>query len=665
MPDPEIQPGVSPPLLGRASEIAAALDHLKTHRGTLLGVKARSGMGKTRLLREINARASELNQNVFLIDCRGTMTRAFQPLASLVRLAMGLDSALPSDQQYEKLSSQLKDMKGYELIDPFSKLLNIRPGVAEPSPDSTFTDHHEGEDLEEVFSSAAPITLPDAMIALLAHLANIKPITVMFDDLDESGVSSSGVVFALAEKLKASEVLPVNLVCSYNVDAPEEFQSHFSEPVIQLNALPQDTCAELALKLSGASSLDEEFAKHVCNFSEGNPLFIATLIKSLEADKQLSINKDGALSGTSSDLPATFAALIEHRINQLSSELQETLKSSAVLGDGFRTGVMSALRGGGMQTAGIQAELAELVEKGWLETNGKGRQTSYHFPHRAIQNTIYEMVPEERRKVLHNHAGDYYTVVTGGQKLRTEQAVYHYVKAGNADRALPVIDMAASRASAVNNRERLVMLYRLAINVAQERPELENRQIEFAEKLGDQYAASGDYEKAAEAYTKYTPSMVPENLYNKLGVVLLAVDPARANNVLSRALTIIQAGQHDDVRWAMEASMCWGLCLTNNHYDALRRCRDALGRLGDTVGFGSARSLMRAILGMVLYYSGEHQEALPHLESARAGWGARNFSAGVMLINQVLIGMPKPDITKVWLKVILPIFMPGGSSPQF
>jgi hypothetical protein len=56
---------------------------------------------------------------------------------------------------------------------------------------------------------------------------------------------------------------------------------------------------------------------------------------------------------------------------------------------------------------------------------------------------------------------------------------------------------------------------------------------------------------------------------------------------------------------------------------------------------------------MVLFYSGEKDEAHPHLESARAGWGARDDKDGVMLMNKVLIEMPRQEITRNWLHLAM------------
>jgi hypothetical protein len=56
---------------------------------------------------------------------------------------------------------------------------------------------------------------------------------------------------------------------------------------------------------------------------------------------------------------------------------------------------------------------------------------------------------------------------------------------------------------------------------------------------------------------------------------------------------------------------------------------------------------------MVLYYQGDQAAASTHLESARAGWGARGEEEGVMLINQVLIAMPRKEVTRSWLRMVM------------
>jgi hypothetical protein len=108
-----------------------------------------------------------------------------------------------------------------------------------------------------------------------------------------------------------------------------------------------------------------------------------------------------------------------------------------------------------------------------------------------------------------------------------------------------------------------------------------------------------------------------------------------------------------DAHWRVQAGLVWALALSGRTYEAIRYCRDALGLLSSTAGLGAPRTLLRAVLGMVLFYQGDHTEAYPHLESARAGWGARGYEEGMLLVNQVLIDTPKSDVTRTWLRMLL------------
>jgi len=103
--------------------------------------------------------------------------------------------------------------------------------------------------------------------------------------------------------------------------------------------------------------------------------------------------------------------------------------------------------------------------------------------------------------------------------------------------------------------------------------------------------------------------------------VLLAVDPKRATNILERALTTLMLSDQEELRWRVEAGLVWGMALVGRSYEAIRRCRDSLGKLSDTVGFGAARTLMRGALGMVLFTRATRKKPT-HTWNRRAPVGA-------------------------------------------
>ncbi len=219
--------------------------------------------------------------------------------------------------------------------------------------------------------------------------------------------------------------------------------------------------------------------------------------------------------------------------------------------------------------------------------------------------------------------------------------------------ALRAIEAELEEARADGDRERLIALYRRGVWIARRDPLLAGVQAYMACALGDLYAGAGDYRAAAEAYAKLAPRPTPFPLLSRLGLVLLAFDPPQAEYVLSLALRSLPTDDASDLRIHLEAGLVWAMALSGNVYEAVRLSRDVLSRLAGSAGGGLARTLMRGTLGMVLFYHGEREEAHPHLESARAGWGARGMEEGVLLMNRVLIGVPLEEVTTAWLPLVL------------
>jgi tetratricopeptide (TPR) repeat protein len=399
--------------------------------------------------------------------------------------------------------------------------------------------------------------------------------------------------------------------------------------------------------------ITKELGDLIWEHTGGNPLLIRLLTEHLYEQGRIAVRREDGLGDLAGDghVPALKEIVVE-RIERLPTEQLKTLLNAVILGDGFRLGALGALHEGRHETD-LVADLDVLVQAGLLEQSGSGRRTIFRFPHALIRDTLYESAPPDRRAYLHSRAGDYYTLPVAGRKLRFESAVYHYLRAGKPEKAMSVIDMGLQRAQEAADQDEMIALYRAGLKIAASVPEMGAHQSELAEALGDVFAANGDYKQAAAAYRQIDTESSSLDQQGKLGLAMLAVNPMQATGLLLRLAGEIPLDYPNDLRWRIEAGLAWGLALVGRTYEAVRHSRDSLGTLSSTAGFGSARTLMRGTLGMALHYHGDQAEAAPHLESARAGYSARGDERGVMFINQILIGMPRADITQAWLDLVL------------
>jgi tetratricopeptide (TPR) repeat protein len=340
------------------------------------------------------------------------------------------------------------------------------------------------------------------------------------------------------------------------------------------------------------------------------------------------------------------------RLEALTPDERTLLRCGATLGDGFRLWPLKSIARLPLRDTDVFEALSRLTDSGWLLRSGRSFRALFSFKNRLVRDLIYETISLDMRDELHDYAGEYYyTITRTGKNDRSKEAIHHYLKAGKHDHALRVIDFVIEQAG--HSQTLLIEHLGEAIRIAALDPALGKQQAGYAERLGDIHAAQEDYRRAAEIYADLSPTISTVSLLGKLGLVLLPIDPLRAANMLAQIAPTIATDYPNDYRWRLEAGLAWGLALAGKQYDSVRRTRDALSTLSTLSGLGNARTLIRGMLGMILHYQGEQSEAHPHLESARAGWGAREESDGVLLINQVLIGTNRDEITRQWLKMTL------------
>ncbi len=650
------------PLVGREEEFANVdnlLRSLSEGKGKGLAIRAESGFGKSRLAQELARHARNLGIRVAVAPCRGSIYRPFQPLVELVRELFKIDDAIPVAEQRLRIARTLNELSLDDLNKTFLELLRIGPGdeivgtgSLGPStlddemliqtairPAATPARPPEQDDLtgeHTLFDLSEDIQLSTALNRVLkAFGQKDQAVFLVFDDLDQANARARLVAQHLL--VEAGE-MPVLILATYTTGKSELLDTVFDGAIHDLSRLSHKETLEFIT--SAFENPAADLPERVWAATEGHPLYTSLMVQYL---------RESGYEGR--ELPSMNGVIVK-RAGILVEKQRKYLVSAAILGDGFRAGALRVLSEQ-TGTGALFDTLQSLEQAGWLIRTGTGRRAIHFFANQQTREILYGTIPDNLKINMHGLAGDYYATPTAGRRVRVEQAIYHYLRAEKIDRALAAIDMALLLARRESDNKQIEALCRRAIELAAKDPRLNNKQAEYAEMLGDYYATDADYVRAMEAYSDLSPTVSPISLLVKLGLVLLAVEPNHAINVLTQVVPVIPQDSPKDAHWRVQAGLVWALALSGRTYEAIRYCRDALGLLSSTAGLGAPRTLLRAVLGMVLFYQGDHTEAYPHLESARAGWGARGYEEGMLLVNQVLIDTPKSDVTRTWLRMLL------------
>jgi predicted ATPase len=268
---------------------------------------------------------------------------------------------------------------------------------------------------------SAPISggrMKREMSELLREMSVVHPVVLMIDDFHWSDVASVDLLAFLADRLASMRVLVV--ICM----RPSELTIH-KHPFIQTRAHLLGTSGMKELHLSPLSKDhiqafidiecqdavgDDDFATLVLARSEGNPLFMIEVIRSIQKDKQFAKRQDA--------VPEALRSLIRSRLEPLDELDQILLAAASVQGHEFDSAILA--KSIGMKPAEVEARLQSICETHELirrlreEELMDGKFTvRYRFVHTLYQIVCNASLPPTRKAALNSAVAEAFLAFYG------------------------------------------------------------------------------------------------------------------------------------------------------------------------------------------------------------------------------------------------------------
>jgi class 3 adenylate cyclase len=250
---------------------------------------------------------------------------------------------------------------------------------------------------------------------------------------------------------------------------------------LELTGLGPDETEQLAAEIAGAP-LDPRDSLRLHERTDGNPLFIGEVLRahldegSLGRDGRLPL--DVPLAG--GRVPLTLRALLGARIDALPDDAREVLGVASVVGIAFQTGLVGELLGAPVDPAA----LARLAESTLVV--GAGTDT-WRFGHPLIRDVAYAGLLASRRRELHGRLADRLEGLPGAAIGRIAQ---HRAAAGDSERAVPLLDVAALEAMSLGASAEAAGFWRSAAELLAAGPEADRfRALAAAALVGGAAAA--------------------------------------------------------------------------------------------------------------------------------------------------------------------------------
>ncbi len=397
-PDAEPRP---PPFVGREAELAALehrLEKALAGEGQLVVIGGEPGMGKTRLLEELEGKATA--HGVRVLRGRFSAQEKAFPYQGFCELV----------QDYFRPGGR-RDGTGAELHDLAADLLSLFPALGEIDE----LRRAAAAPREREPEASSRMRLFEALARTFVRLADGRPLVLLLESLHVADVSIELLRF-IVRRLAATPTLIVGTYrqteTSRHHPLVRLLRSCADDPSVEAMALAPLSRAEhrqlAAWWIHG--DLDDALARRLYEASEGNPFFTRELVQTLTrsgtpaADGARDSTPAAAGRSLSGDLPETIQQVVERRLERLPEEALRILEVASVLGKSFDFADLHALTG---ESADTDPAVEEMIRQGILEEDRRSRGDRLKFSSGVIRDVVYGALPRRRRRLLHRRYAEW------------------------------------------------------------------------------------------------------------------------------------------------------------------------------------------------------------------------------------------------------------------
>jgi class 3 adenylate cyclase/predicted ATPase len=355
--------------------------------GQIVLISGEPGIGKSRLAAALAERIAGEPHTRLRYQCSPYHTSsALRPFIVQLERAAGFKADDTSEQRLDKLEALLAidASRVQDVASLFAALLSIPFGERYPLLVLSPTQQRRR-------------TLA-ALLDQFEGLARRQPILLSFEDAHWADATSLELLDLTVERVRQ---LPVLALFTFRPEFEAPWIGLPNVSTLTLGRLNRSNVQSMVAQVTGGRSLPAEVTEEIVVKTDGNPLFVEELTKTvLEAGLLVEDAEGYRLNGPLPPLaiPATLQDSLMARLDRL-APVKEIGQVGAAIGREFSYSLLRALVE--RDETALKNALAQLEDAELVFRRGDPPEAIYSFKHALVQEAAYENMLKSRRQVLH------------------------------------------------------------------------------------------------------------------------------------------------------------------------------------------------------------------------------------------------------------------------
>jgi class 3 adenylate cyclase len=431
-------------LVGRAHErglLTERLAALRAGHGGVLLIEGEAGIGKSRLLDELVAQAT--NQPVRTLVGAADAIRTTTPYHAWRGVFESLFDLTDVSQANIRRTRVLNWLRRWPNLERLAPLLG----------DVLPLDLPQDELVGQLQGQIRADNIRSLLIGALQAASEQQPLLVVVEDAHWCDSASWALARLVAQQLPRA--LLVLALRPLSEPVPQDYQRLRQAPdtrQLRLDPLPAGDVAALVGQRLGVTSVPRPVAELIGEHAGGNPFFSEELASALRDTGVITISNGSCRIAPDADLqelslPDTVQGVVLTRIDRLAPPQQLTLKVASVIGRSFAYRLLHDVYPIAADRPTLAGQLEGLQQRSLVLPEALDPDLAWMFKHVITRDVAYELMVRTQRRALHQAIAEWYEQHHEGELPRFYPLLaYHWSRTDETAKAVQFLGLAGERA---------------------------------------------------------------------------------------------------------------------------------------------------------------------------------------------------------------------------